>query len=417
MYSSKSNNNNSLISPTVEDIQKIIEVSGKINPVEDINASFLLGGVIEGVYVKDGDSVTEGQILAKLNTDSIESKIKQQEISLKIENLKLKELRDNFDGNLKSTTLANLNNELVDLQNKNNSLIKDSENVMSDILTNKLFGIFNYNNSFYSMKIITCDQNKQNKVENDRILLDNINTTDINKSKNNLLLMGSLIDQLQIIFKLECMQSTDYNSIRSNLALAKTAILTSINNIENRETSILQRQNQIKLTEQDQSQNSNLNDNNKILRQELVIEQIMANISDLKTELSKSSIKSPVSGRVGNINVKVGENIKANDKAMRIVSNGYAIESLLSESDIIYIKVGQVVNVKFDALDIVATGTVAVVDTIPQDNNNDTVTYKIIIYINDNKQISIGMSATANIIVEEKPNVLTIPYSAVKREG
>ena len=415
-WSSKDKYKNSLISVQKENIQKSIEVSGKITPSQDISASFQVGGVIESIFVQDGDMVVTGQKLAKLNTSSIESKLKQQEIALKIENLKLKELEENPNGNLKTTTLDNLNKELQDLKDKNDTLIIDAKNTITDTLSNKLFSIFDSDNNYYKFKIISCNQTLQSTTESQRAEIDKIIVTDTISAKKSLEAIDALISNLQKIFTLDCMKSADYNVIRNNLSLAKSSISLSLNNIENRETLILQKQNQITLNEQDKSQSENINNNNTILREKLIIEQLIANISDLRSEYNKSIIYSPVNGFVGNINIEKGQNIKANDKAMRIISDGYEIEALLSESDIVYVKPGQIADIKLDALDIKATGTVSKVDNIPQDDSK-SIKYKIKVHINNNDKIYTGMSATANIIVQEKSDVLTVPYSVIKREG
>ena len=414
-YFTKNNKTEEYISPTRESIKKIISVSGKIVPDQDIDATFLNTGIVQDIYVKESDIIKAGQKLAKLNTDSIESKLRQQEISLKIEELKLSQLQDNIDGGVINTNLDNYNKELADIKAKDNSLLLQTQSNISSVLDNTLLDLFDTDsNDNYTLKILSCDQLLQSKINDQRTFISKTTTNDIVSAQAQLSKTNDLLDNLIKIFSADCMKSSEFNIVRNNLYLSKNSIISNISNIEQRDTNVLQKENQIKLAQQGKSNNSNVLNKNGVETQRLLIEQIKSGIRDLQTQYNQSIIISPVDGEVGNITIKKGQNIAANNKAMRIVSNGYQIESLLSEADVVYTNVGQPVNIKLDAYNFILTGSILEVYKIPEDDDTN-IFYKVKIHINPDERIKIGMSATADILVQEKDNVLTLPYSAIKK--
>ncbi|MCX8513615.1 MAG: HlyD family efflux transporter periplasmic adaptor subunit, partial [Candidatus Pacebacteria bacterium] len=415
-FITKNNKTEEYISPTREYIRKVISVSGKIVPNQDISATFLTGGIVQDIYVNESDSVKAGQKLAKLNTDSIESKLRQQEIALKIENLKLSQLQDDVNGGIINTNLDNYNKELSDIKSKDNSLLLQTQGNISSVLDNTLIGLFDSDNSNnYTFKFISCDQLLQSKIENQRSDISKITVNDLISAKQKLLNINDFLDGLIKIFSSDCMKSSDYIVIRNNLTLTKNTILSNINNIEQRDTNVLQKQNQITSAQKNKNDNSNVLNKNSIETEKLLIEQIKSVIKDLQTQYNQSFIISPVDGEVGNIIIKKGQNTEANKRVMRIVSKGYQIESLLSEADVVYTNVGQAVSIKLDAYDFTLTGNVSEVYKIPEDDKTN-IFYKVKIHINPDERIKIGMSATADISVQEKSNVLTLPFSAIKKD-
>ena len=68
---------------TVGDINKIVEATGTINPVNTVEVGSQVSGKIEKIYVDYNDVVEKGQKLAILDTDILERDLKEAESSLK----------------------------------------------------------------------------------------------------------------------------------------------------------------------------------------------------------------------------------------------------------------------------------------------------------------------------------------------
>lgn len=60
-------------------IKETVSASGKIFPETEVKISSDVSGEITELYVKEGDSVTIGQILAKIRPDEYQSAVEQGE--------------------------------------------------------------------------------------------------------------------------------------------------------------------------------------------------------------------------------------------------------------------------------------------------------------------------------------------------
>ncbi len=67
---------------SLRDISEIVSASGKVFPVKEIKISSDVSGEVVELYVKEGDSVTMGQILAKIDPDVYKSAVERAEASV-----------------------------------------------------------------------------------------------------------------------------------------------------------------------------------------------------------------------------------------------------------------------------------------------------------------------------------------------
>lgn len=64
------------------DLTVIVSGSGNIEVSKEAKIAFGTGGRIEKIYVEDGDKVSKGEILARLETDALELTITQTEVAV-----------------------------------------------------------------------------------------------------------------------------------------------------------------------------------------------------------------------------------------------------------------------------------------------------------------------------------------------
>ena len=65
-----------------EEVSFPIHVSGNISASKESRLSFKTGGIIESIFVDEGDNVSKGQVLAKLDLKEIQEQVNQAEIGL-----------------------------------------------------------------------------------------------------------------------------------------------------------------------------------------------------------------------------------------------------------------------------------------------------------------------------------------------
>jgi len=101
-----------------------------------------------------------------------------------------------------------------------------------------------------------------------------------------------------------------------------------------------------------------------------------------------------------------------------IITNDKIANITLNEVDIAKVKLGQKVDITFDALDDLSiVGEVAEIDTLGTVSQG-VVSYNVkISFDTEDGRVKPGMSITANIIVESANNVIVVSSSAVKTMG
>lgn len=93
---------------------KTIDVSGYVEPYDRLDAKFRSTGAVTGVFVKEGDFVKEGEVLAtidntsqRMNLQDIDNQIAEAEISGSVKTLELLKMRrENYQNMLDYTTLT-----------------------------------------------------------------------------------------------------------------------------------------------------------------------------------------------------------------------------------------------------------------------------------------------------------------------
>jgi len=161
---------------------------------------------------------------------------------------------------------------------------------------------------------------------------------------------------------------------------------------------------------------SNLED--KIQSQEKLVKQKEDAVSDAKENYDNCFIKAPFDGIVGKVNVKEKDSVSPQISLFTFISTQKIAKISLNEIDAAKVKIGQKATLTFDALpDLTLTGKVTEIDTVGTVSQGVTSYGVEIALDSDDERIKPGMSVNAEIVVDVKPDVLTLPNSAIKSEG
>jgi len=140
----------------------------------------------------------------------------------------------------------------------------------------------------------------------------------------------------------------------------------------------------------------------------------------LSYQATSSIVTAPSTGTITNITITPGMSIDGSSTPKRlaiITSPGNPLVSLdLTEIDINKLKIGQKATITIDSLsDKSFTGKVVAIDKIGSSTSGVTV-YPVVISLDTTgDDILPNMSATANIILETKNNVVSVPSSAIRQ--
>ena len=141
-------------------------------------------------------------------------------------------------------------------------------------------------------------------------------------------------------------------------------------------------------------------------------------LSAAKAALANDFITAPINGIITNVNdLTAGEIVNANTPVIGIMSqSGFEIETYVSEKDLGMVKTGMPVTIVTDAYgpSVVFNGTVTEVALAPQNQADGSSGYKIVYQFTGNdSRVKPGLSATVTLNGGTKTNVLEVPRTAL----
>jgi len=151
----------------------------------------------------------------------------------------------------------------------------------------------------------------------------------------------------------------------------------------------------------------------------LAIDIASAEIALIKVSLPNAVITAPVGGEVLTVDLEQGERVIAGVPVITLVNTSMIqMKGIVDEMDIPYVKLGGRAIITLDALpDKQVEGTVTYISPIGTIQSG-VVFYETTLKLEkEDKEFRDAMSATANVIVEERNDVLLLPVGAVSREG
>jgi HlyD family secretion protein len=152
-----------------------------------------------------------------------------------------------------------------------------------------------------------------------------------------------------------------------------------------------------------------------VLREQ--VDSAQTNLELAQLRLEQSRITSPISGKVANVFINVGEQSTPGVPAITVVdAAGFHIDVNVDEIDIDQIAVGQEVDITLDALpDESVIGTISGISPTST-NTGGVIAYLVTINIDSEEQFNLrpGMSANASIVVNQIDDVLLVPNWAIR---
>ncbi|HEU5098292.1 MAG TPA: efflux RND transporter periplasmic adaptor subunit, partial [Roseiflexaceae bacterium] len=142
-------------------------------------------------------------------------------------------------------------------------------------------------------------------------------------------------------------------------------------------------------------------------------------VDTAQANLEQATLTAPFDGVVSAITIVADSTISANTSAVTLVdASKLHVDVSLSETNAAKVAVGQPVELSFDALpDATISGTVASVAPVATEEQN-VVTYAVQVEFDPGASaVRVGMSATADIQVDQATGALLVPSRAVQTSG
>ncbi|MBM3256144.1 MAG: efflux RND transporter periplasmic adaptor subunit [Candidatus Moranbacteria bacterium] len=341
-------------------VVQTVSVTGDLVDNQEITINFELGGKIKEIMVKEDDLVAAGEIVATLEDADLNSQLSQAKAALS-----------------KAVADAEANDDAI-----------DEAEVAKDNAENYLDQVKELN----KQNIAAAEQDVENAEDYYEDALDYYNEDKTATRKLTLTTAENSLKDAR-----EAKETADENadlaevSAKNTLEAAKAGLDTARSNFAAR------------------SRNA-------------TIESAQAGYNIALNNLSRSVLRSPVNGRVAEVNNKKGEILGTGvikESFARIISGDLLIEAQIPESDILKIKQGMKADFTLDAIGSDEKFQAEVVEIFPASTLvQDVISYKVKFRITSpDSRFKPGMTANLDIKTAEKNNILRIPLRAIKTEG
>jgi HlyD family secretion protein len=406
--------------------------SGQVSSLQETNVTSTVSADILAVYVKPGDEVKAGTIMAYLDTKDAEKAVSNAVLAL--ENSKLsyqKAVKQNTDqaaNSLSSDTVKAyqggynaIANMLIDLP-----VIFDN--------TNDIFYNASHSPYFSDMQILTRADSTAITYKNQAgIVFDAakaeyeknfaaLKGVSSNSSPDEIVSMLNTLDSIlkKLLSALTGAHSTiDYirdkmaSNVPAEIATDKAIIASYVSKVNSHTTSIVN-----SLTAIDGAQDSSATAELSMKSAELSVKQAEDTLANARQTLYDHSIRAPYDGLVAKVPAKVGDRATNGTAIATVVTKDQVVFISLNEIDAAKVKGGDSAELTFDAIDDLALpGHIANVDLVGTVSQG-VVTYQAEIAFDAiDPRVKSGMSVSASVTTASKENVLLVPSGAVKSQG
>ncbi len=210
----------------------------------------------------------------------------------------------------------------------------------------------------------------------------------------------------------------DLNTYTGTVNNNLSSLLSAKNSIASNKDSIVNAERTIAENTQSLANLKNGADELDLKSAQLTIKQRENSLADAYQTLANYYVRAPFDGTIAEVNVTKYDLASSGTAVATLVTQQKIAEISLNEVDVSKVKVGQKVNLSFDAVsDLTITGQVAEVDTIGTVSQGVVVYSVKISFDTQDDRVKSGMSVSATILTEIKQDVLVVASSAVKTQG
>ena len=420
--------------PVVEEVL----VTGAVKSDQQVDLSFQKIGRLQKLLVDVGTRVSQGQLLASLDTSveyaavqSAQGKLAEQQAHLsdmqtgaRPEEISVKEAEISKDAQDLADAYSNVTTVLLDAYNKaDNSVNRQMDSLFTDDQT-----------SSPKLTLSITDNQLQIDTENGRgratldlaqlADLSNATSTDPATQEQSLSSAKDLLTDIQGFLNTTSMAlqhptnvndpnlqsyKDNVNTARTNVTSALTNVRTQIQTIDDLKITLLQAQRELALEKLGSTPDA-------IAQQQAVVDQAQAGVLSAQAAYQQDFLYAPTSGTITAKNILPGELVSATSPALSLIGDqAFQIEADVPEADIAKISIGNKASTTLDAYgsDENFPATVILID--PAEKVIEGVpTYKVTLaFDTPDARIKSGMTVNVTIVTHRQENVLSVPQRAI----
>lgn len=426
---------------TTQNLKQEISVTGSIKPASDASLAFEKSGRVRSVSVDVGAKVVAGQVLVSLENAELVAQLAQAEASVKAAQARLDELKQGgtpAEIEVEKIKLSNAQNEQASAQRSASETLQDAYVKIDDAIRNKIDLFFTNPRSNAPQFTLVADSQVKSSVEFDRVKVESIlvgwesgagsAALDLNtrftEAKRGLVTIQTFLDRVATAVNAltpnASLTQTTIDAHKASVLSARTTVSTEISEVTSSEQALQSARNAVLLQESQLRLKETPARPEQVKAQEAAVEQAEANRLNIQAQLSKTILRSPISGVVTVRDVEVGEIVAANTPVVTVISSQkFKIEARVPESDISEIKLGNKSVITLDAYPE-AEFTAEVIAIDPAETIVEGVpTYKVTLqFVSADERIKSGLTANVDIVTAEAPQALSVVSRSVsQKEG
>lgn len=418
-------------------VTNAVSTSGSLAFTTKSDMTFGSAATVLQVGVKEGDSVTKGQVLAKGDTTALERSVTQAKINLKTAQKNLDDAKNPYT----AADLRKAQNSLAQAQIAYDSAVKDLNNAQNpDSLTisQKQVAVdiasINLTNAQDNLATVkagpaTSDLQKAQIVviQAEGTLYQATTAYDADPSSMRYAAMLSAQISLQAAHDTYVAvqagpTALDIAKAQLSVIQAQIAYESAVEDL-NDPLTILQKQaavNSASINLATAQENLDIvkagADPDDVMAKQYQYDSAQAVLNDAQQLLAQAAMTAPFDGLAINVAITAGQKVSASTVCMTIVDTSAAqVNATVTEADISRVKIGQQANISADALSgTVLRGTVSTI-AIQGKTTSGVVSYPVTIQVTppSGVQLREGLTATVTLVVQQAANVLVVPNGAI----
>jgi len=428
-------------------ISQEVSETGQVKKGENFNLAFKIAGKIQKIYVKVGDEVKAGAVLAELDSSQMYFQLKDARGNLELYQAKLDKLLAGASKEEIQQAQTKVQNSEIDLNVAKQDLqdsYQDGLNTLDDAYL-KIYNAYNVvdpiqrayftGNDQESLKVKESRETLGKAVSQAKSYLDSAKNNSKNEDIDTGFVgvkaeLGNAANALKIVREncetdnyrntVSSTNKTSLDTQRTNINTALTSITNSQQAITSAKSSIESYEGKLQVAKDSLTLLTASPRKEDVDLYQAQVKQAEAQVQLLESQISDTRLKSPIDGQITKVDKRAGETVQPALGAAIITllpAVPFEIEVDIYEEDVVKMKIGNPVDISLVAFpDKIFKGKVRTIDP-GQKLINEVVYYEATVDFDEIPEgLKPGMTADLVIKTASKENVLLLPTDAIQKK-
>ena len=371
------------------DVAEVVEATGNLSPVSQASLAFSTQGTLVEIRVNTGDRVSQGQVLARLDSGDLELQLAQAQTGLDAAHANLEKLLAGAQAEDLTVAQSNLEQALASLEEQRVTLAASTEQAR-----------LSWTQSANNLRDAQANYS--------RIYWDNREMEDrLAKIKKNL--PQESIDA----------EAQAWRAVENGEAAMEQARLSYEQALERQQASLRTAQAQVDSARANLAKLTNGASAEDVAAAQASVAQSQASYDLARSQLGKATLTAPFAGVAATVLAEVNNQVSSATPILVLLDpTSYYVDVEVDEVDITRVAVGQDARVLFDALPEVELQARVEEVALSPSTGQGVVTYRVRVRIAElgNTEVRSGMTTNVGIVTREARGVLLVPRRAVRIE-